>query len=105
MADLGATRSGLGVPVIWVPGVQGGTMRGRSGLVAILAGIALVAVAACGAGSPQVFHPAGSPPPTAQADTVRAPATTAPGGFRSPPGVSIEFSSPLPGGADKRAIV
>jgi hypothetical protein len=73
--------------------------------VAILAGIALAAIAACGPGGPQVFHPAGSPPPTAQADTIRAPATTAPGGFRFPPGVSIEFTSPLPGAADRRAMV
>jgi hypothetical protein len=80
-------------------------MRGWTGLMAILTGTVLASLAACGGGSAQVFHPAGSPPPAAQTDTLRTPVTTAPGGFHFPSGVSIEFSSPLPGSAARRAMV
>jgi hypothetical protein len=80
-------------------------MHGRNRLVAILAGTALAAVAGCSAGSPQVFRPAGHAQPAAQTDTLKTHATTAPGGFRFPPGVAISFSSPLPASAERRAIV
>ncbi|SRR5581483_3436869 len=80
-------------------------MHGRNRLAAILAGAALVGIAGCGAGSPQVFRPAGHAQPAAQTDTLKTHATAAPGGFRFPPGVAIEFSSPLPANADRRAIV
>ena len=80
-------------------------MRGRNGLAAILAGIALAGIAACGAGGhAPVFRPAGAPP-AAQADTAGAAIATAPGGYRFPAGVSIQFSSPAPASPARQAIV
>jgi hypothetical protein len=78
-------------------------MRGRSGLAAILAGTVLVGVAACSGGGTEVFHPSGSPP-AAQTDTLRAPVTTAPGGFHFPAGVYLDFSAP-PASAARHAMV
>jgi hypothetical protein len=80
-------------------------MHGRNRLAAILAGAALVGITGCSAGSPQVFRPAGHASPAAQTDTLKTHVTTAPGGFRFPPGVAIGFSSPLPASTDRRAIV
>src|SRR5262249_41336301 len=94
-----------GGQVAGLPGFQGGTMHGRNRLAAILAGTALAGIAGCSAGSPQMFHPAGHAQPAAQTDTLGTHVTTAPGGFRFPPGVAIGFSSPLPASATKRAIV
>jgi hypothetical protein len=78
-------------------------MRGRSGLVAG-AGVAALALAACGGGRAPVFHPAGRIP-RQSAVTLTLPAQNAPGGFRFPAGVSIQFTTPLPAGSPDRAIV
>jgi hypothetical protein len=80
-------------------------MLRRSRLAAILTGIALTGVAACGTGAAQVFHPAGSPPPAAQVNTLGTPVTTAPGGFRFPAGVAVTFSPALPASPVRHAIV
>lgn len=80
-------------------------MHGRSGWMAILAGIALTSLAACGGGAAPVFRPAGSAPPIAQSATLGTAVTTAPGGYRFPAGVSIRFTSPLPSSPARRAIV
>jgi hypothetical protein len=80
-------------------------MLGRSGLAAILTGVVLASVAACGAGGPApVFRPAGRPP-AAQTGAAGPPVTTAPGGYRFPAGVSIQFTSPAPASPARRAIV
>ncbi len=77
-------------------------MRGRHRSAAILATMVLASVAGCGGGQAQVFHPAGAPPRAAPATlTVR----TAPGGFRFPPTVSIQFGAPLPGNHVERTVV
>jgi hypothetical protein len=81
-------------------------MRGRSGLVAtLMCGVVLASVAACGGGGspPAVFRPAGSP--AARANTVGTPVTSAPGGYRFPAGVSVQFSSSPPASPARRAIV
>lgn len=80
-------------------------MRGGNGSAAILTGIVLAAVTACGGGTPQVFHPAGSLQPAAQADTLGTVVTTAPGGFRFPAGVTVRFSADQPASPAARAIV
>jgi hypothetical protein len=79
-------------------------MRGRGWLTALTAAILLAGLAACGGGGTPVFHPAGSlaaggdPAPAARA-------VSAPGGFRFPPSVSVQFGSPLPASGLRRAIL
>ncbi len=80
-------------------------MRGRSGLLTILTGIALAGIAACGGGSPEVFQPAGSLTPPARSGALTAPITTAPGGFRFPASVAVQFASALPASPARRAII
>jgi hypothetical protein len=81
-------------------------MRGRRALEALLAVSVLAGVAACGGGTGAVFHPAGSlSSQPGQAAPVVAPAGQHIGGFTFPAGVSIDFTSPAPAGAARRAIV
>jgi hypothetical protein len=80
-------------------------MRGLRGLVAVAAAATAACVAACGGGSAQVFRPAGS----LSTPGVQAPLPTPTGerfgGFLFPAGVSIDFASPVPADATRRAVI
>jgi len=81
-------------------------MGGRHGSRAVLAvGVLLGAVACSGRGA-AVFHPAGSlPVPSPQMVPAAVPAGQRFDGFRFPPDVSIQFTSPAPAAPSRRAIV
>jgi hypothetical protein len=81
-------------------------MRGRRGPAAILAAGVLAVVAACGgSGSAAVFRPSGTLSPVPTRAPLPVPAGPHLGGFRFPVGVSIEFESPAPAEATRRAVI
>lgn len=77
-------------------------MRGQHWFPAVLAAVILAGLAGCGGGHAQAFRPAGAP---AAASPAALAVRTAPGGFRFPATVSIEFGPVQPGSRVQRAVV
>src|SRR5215472_18088384 len=78
---------------------RGGTMRVRR---AFLATAILAGVAACGSGSAAAFHPAGSLSPAPVQAALPGQAGQRLAGFRFPSGVSIDFTTSVPGDPARR---
>src|SRR5215468_10018560 len=95
-----------GRPPSWLSTVtpvrRGGTMRVRR---ALLATAILAGVAACGSGSAAAFQPVGSLSPAAVQAALPGQAGQRLAGFRFPSDVSIDFTTPAPGGPARQAVI
>ena len=82
-------------------------MRGRLVLAALLAATTVASVTACGGSSAQAFHPSGAVPTASLGDVPAAASrvVTAPGGFRFPSGVSVDYAPVPSGSATDRAVL
>jgi hypothetical protein len=80
-------------------------MRGRRGMAVLLAAGIAAGVAACGSGSAEVFRPAGSLGSSSVQAPLPSPTGERIGGFLFPPGVSIDFASPVPADATRRGVI
>lgn len=81
-------------------------MHRRLVLATVSAAAFLASVTACGGSTASVFRPAGAPPSASAAgsgQSVRV--TTAPGGYRFPAGVSVDFAPATSGSATDRAVL
>lgn len=74
---------------------------------AVAAGaVVMIGIAACSSSAaPPVFHPAGAAASAGTDAGTPVRAATAPGGYRFPGGLSVQFSSPLPASGSHRAIL
>ena len=81
-------------------------MRGRLALAALIVPVVIASVTACGGTSASTFHPSGAvPSASAGGPVVPARAATAPGGYRFPAGVAVDFAPATQTSVTDRAIL